>query len=272
MHAPHSIGVADNDDSRLLALQSEYWEAFTLDALRRAGIAPGMRVLDLGCGDGALSMAAASLVGPAGEVVGVDRDAELVERATARAAASELANIEFVASELRMFEPPGTFDAFIGRFVLMHLADPSASLRRLTPALRHGGAVAFVELDWVAARTVPSVPLVEDTLALIRDSLRRAGIATDLGPRLWRIYRTIGIREIDVRIETRAEPAPAPHACELIAETVRSILPLVERFGLARASDVDLDTLASRLRDALLERQATLLPPTAAGATGRLFT
>jgi hypothetical protein len=45
MHAPHSIGVADNDDSRLLALQSEYWEAFTLDALRRAGIAPGMRVL-----------------------------------------------------------------------------------------------------------------------------------------------------------------------------------------------------------------------------------
>jgi SAM-dependent methyltransferase len=264
--------VTNHDDSRPVALHAEYWEAFTLDTLRRAGLEPGMRVLDIGSGGGTVSMLAASLVGPGGEVVGVDRDAELVHVATSRAAAAELANCEFVASELRTFEPTGTFNAIIGRCILMHLADPSASLRRLTPALRDGGVMAFVELDWVAARTVPNVPLLEDTLELIRETMRRAGIAVDLGPRLWRIYRTIGVREIDVRIETRAEPAPAPHACELVAETVRTLLPLMERFGLARAEELDLESLAARLRDALLERQATLLPPTAAGATGRLFT
>lgn len=249
---------------------STYWDAFTHETFGRAGIAPGMRVLDIGCGAGDSSLHLASLVGPSGSVVGVDRDAALVERAERRASGSELTNVEFVAAELRAFEPHGQFDALAGRFVLRHLPDPVATLRRLTPALVPGAIVSFIDLDWVAARTVPAVPLVEETLGLVREAMQRAGIAIDIGPRLWRIQRSIGIRDAEVRMEARAEPPPATAAAAMLADVAHGLHPVMERFGIVRNAEWRIDGLAERLQEALLERQATLLPPTAAGASGRL--
>ena len=252
------------------ASPSAYWDDFTVKTLARAGLAPGMRVLDLGCGAGDPALAAASLVGPGGEVVGVDRDAARIELAARRAAGAELTNVEFIASELRAFEPHGRFDAMTARFILMHLPDPVATLARLTPALAPGGIVVLIEIDWIAARSVPPVPFIEETLGLVRDTMQRAGIALDLGPRLWRIQRTLGLRKADVRIDARAEPAPAAAACAMLAETARGLLPMMEQFGIARASQ--LEDLDRRLQAALLDSQATLLPPQVAGATGRLPT
>jgi SAM-dependent methyltransferase len=255
----------------LQAAPSAYWDAFTHETLARSGLGPGMRVLDIGCGAGDPSLTAAALVGPGGEVVGVDRDTALVELATLRASGAELANLEFVAAELRTFEPPGQFDALIGRFILRSLPDPVASLRRLTPAVVSGGIVAFIDTDWIAARTTPAVPLVDEILQLIRETMHRSGIALDLGPRLWRILQPIGVRDLDLRIDARAEPAPATAATALLAETVHGLLPMMERFGMARPAELGVDTLATRLQDALRERQATLLPPTVAGVTGRVW-
>ena len=255
---------------RLLAHQQEYWGDFTLDVLRRAGIGPGMRVLDVGSGAGDVAMAAASLVGPGGEVTGVDRSAESVERANARAAAAELANIEFIAAELGAFEPAGPFDAVIGRFALMSQPDPAGLLRRLASSLSSSGVLACLEMDLVAARASPAVPLVDTTLDRVRETFRRAGIAIDLGPRLWRMYRTIGITQTDIRVEARAEPAPAAQATELLAEMAISLSPMMERLGVVQAGALDGDTLSTRLREALLERQATLIPPNVVGTIGRV--
>ena len=254
---------------RRLALQHEYWGGFTLDVLRRAGIGPGMRVLDLGSGAGDVAMTAASLVGPGGEVVGVDRSPESVEHATGRAAAAELANIEFVASELGTFRPEGTFDAIIGRFVLMYAPDPTALLRRLAPSLSPTGVLAFVELDLESARTAPPIPFVMELLARMNETFRRADAALDLGPRLWRVFRTIGFRESDILIDARAEPAPAPRGTELLAETAISLIPMAERFGVIRPGEIEPSSLVEDIRNALLERQATFMPPNVVGTIGR---
>ena len=61
-----------------------------------AGIRPGMRVLDLGCGVGDAAFVAADLVGPDGYVVGVDRSAEALARARIRAEQRGLAQVEFL--------------------------------------------------------------------------------------------------------------------------------------------------------------------------------
>jgi ubiquinone/menaquinone biosynthesis C-methylase UbiE len=258
-----------NRELRRLSRQHEYWGDFTLEVLRRAGVGPDMRVLDVGSGSGDVAMIAASLVGPGGEVIGVDRAAASVERANARAAAAELANVEFVAAELGTFEPAGPFDAVIGRFSLMYLADPAALLRRLAASLSTSGVLAFIEMDLEAARATPTVPLVHDTLERMRETLRRAGVAIDLGPRLWRVYRTIGISRTEILVDARAEPAPATDAMELVAEMAISLLPMMERLGIARPGEFDDETLAVRLREALVERQATLIPPNVVGTIGR---
>jgi ubiquinone/menaquinone biosynthesis C-methylase UbiE len=66
--------------------------------LRSAGIDAGMRVLDLGCGAGGVSMLAANLVGPAGSVVGVNRSQEVLNVARARAQEAGFLQIKLTAA------------------------------------------------------------------------------------------------------------------------------------------------------------------------------
>jgi ubiquinone/menaquinone biosynthesis C-methylase UbiE len=108
--------------------------------LSRADYAPGERVLDLGCGGGATTLAIADMVGPEGAAVGLDVAPMLIERATARAAAAG-SPARFVcadAATATLDEPP--FDRLFSRFGSMFFEEPVpafANLRRLlTPGAR----------------------------------------------------------------------------------------------------------------------------------------
>src|SRR5690348_2079998 len=78
------FGQSEQEQKRLMQ-QAAILRRWTEPFFREAGIAPGMRVLDLGCGMGDVSMLAAEMVGPEGRVVGVDRDPAIIDRARARA-------------------------------------------------------------------------------------------------------------------------------------------------------------------------------------------
>src|ERR1700739_212576 len=79
------LGHADVEVQRLL-LQGRLYDGYTEHALRLAGLRPGMRVLDIGCGPGDVSFVAARLVGPTGSVLGADAAPEMIELARTRAA------------------------------------------------------------------------------------------------------------------------------------------------------------------------------------------
>src|SRR5262249_17256867 len=116
---------------RRLEQQAAYFRDLTEDLLRRAGIIAGMRVLDLGSGVGDISLLAAEFVGTSGSVLGIERSPEAVETATKRASLAGLAQIKFMTGEIDDFSSDERFDAMIGRFVLMYLPDPAATLRRI---------------------------------------------------------------------------------------------------------------------------------------------
>ena len=122
-----------------LALQAQFWGGATLELLKRARIGPGMRVLDLGCGAGDVSLLAATLVGSSGSIVGIDRSPAAVEAARAKVEAAALANVEFHVAAIEDFAADRPFDALIGRFVLMYFSDPVATLRQLLPLVRVPG-------------------------------------------------------------------------------------------------------------------------------------
>ena len=108
-------------------------------ALDAIGPAAGKRILDVGCGAGALTLAAAQL---GGRCLGVDISGPLIAAARARAERSGVA-AEFVEADAQThgFEP-AAFDSVVSRFGVMFFADPVAAFRNLHDAARPGAALA----------------------------------------------------------------------------------------------------------------------------------
>lgn len=81
------LGHVDREVRRLL-LQGRLYDDYTTYVLQLAGLRPGMRVLDIGCGPGDVSFIASRLVGPTGRVLGVDASSDIIEFARARPAST----------------------------------------------------------------------------------------------------------------------------------------------------------------------------------------
>jgi SAM-dependent methyltransferase len=114
-----------------------------------AGLAPGMHVLDIGCGAGAVSVPAARAVAPDGRVTGIDLAGPMLTRARQAALAERLTNVVFLNADAS--EPsfrPASFDAVLASLMVYLLADPAATVARWRNLLRPGGLLAFT---WVIA-------------------------------------------------------------------------------------------------------------------------
>jgi len=140
---PYVLGETEAEFRRL-EMQSAFIRDLTEDVLKRAGLKPGMRVLDIGCGVGDVATLAGELVGPTGSVLGVDRSAASVRTAERRVAQTrQHARIRFAVADLDSFVPDETFDAVVGRLVLMYL--PDAAARRSFAAWWHPGFSGIVD-------------------------------------------------------------------------------------------------------------------------------
>jgi SAM-dependent methyltransferase len=126
--------------------------------LAAAGLRDGERVLDVGCGCGATTLAAADAVGPGGRAVGVDLSEPMLAVARARAEAAGRVNVEFVQADAQV-HPLGAadVDVAVSRFGTMFFGDPSAAFANIGRALRPGGRLCIatwqplVANDWLMA-------------------------------------------------------------------------------------------------------------------------
>jgi len=265
--APNEYALGHNhEELQRLIGQSRFLGELTEELLRAAGIMPGMRVLDVGCGAGDVSFLAATLVGPQGSVVGVDRSAEAIALAKRRAADVGLPNVSFVTQDLQELTTEARFDAIVGRLVLMYFPQPDALLRRLLLLLAPGGVAAFHEFDVHAATSEPHVPLFALSMARVSEALRCAHAQPRMGLRLPQIFQQAQLpapRTIaHARIGTGADAA----IFHQLAGITRTLLPVMEKHGIATATEVEVDTLAARLQQAVQSADATVLGPLFIGA------
>jgi SAM-dependent methyltransferase len=120
-----------------------------------AGVGPGARVADVGCGPGAMTAVLAELVGPGGAVVGVDAEPDTVARATEMVAGLPQASATVGQADGSGLDP-GTFDVAMCRHVLAHNGGRErAIVDHLATLVRPGGAVYLVDVDIPSASVRP---------------------------------------------------------------------------------------------------------------------
>jgi ubiquinone/menaquinone biosynthesis C-methylase UbiE len=262
---PYALGYSDNEFRRL-ERQAAFFRDLIEDVLRRAGLAPGMHVLDVGCGVGDVSMLAATLVGPTGSVLGIDCSVESLDIARRRAAAAGQASVRFEAVELDLFTTDKTFDAVIGRLVLMYQADPAATLRRVRRHLRGGGIIAFQEMVMPLARSVPDGPHLRQCTDWILTAFARAGCELDMGGKLFATFVAAGLPMPQMIAAARVEGGPHSPVYDYLAGVLRSLLPVLEHAGIATVPDVEIDDMSERLRNEAVAQDACIMPPPLVGA------
>lgn len=272
------LSHADFELDRLIQ-QAHYWHDYSVGFLRNAGIAPGMRVLDVGSGAGDFAFLAAEMVGDSGSVVSVDSSPLAIARSVHRAAEMGFTNIKFVHRDIDSFDITNygrtapymaSFDAIIGRMVLMHLPAPGCTLQRLSTYVAPGGIVAFQEIDMSAAQAEPALPVFEQAMEWIRETYCQASIPLSLGRHLHDLYRAAGMPAPNMLLAGRGQVVTASAAVdplfEYVANNVRTLLPLMERLAIATNNEVQIETLAQRLHQEATQREATIVPPTLMGA------
>ena len=260
------LGHSQRELKRLI-LQAELFGPATEHLFRLAGIRPGMSVLDVGSGGGDVSFTAAKMVGPAGKVVGIDNAADAVALATTRAEELRLRNVSFHQADLNGWTPEYTFDAVVGRLILVHQKDAVASLRRIATYLRPGGLIALQEFDFPdELHSVPPVPLFNTAYSWVHEAMRQVGWDLHIGLRLYPIFIEAGLPAPKLIAHSNVEAGPDSLIYEYLADVVHTFSPLIERFGVANADEMQLNTLAERLRSETLSRQAVLMPLPMIGA------
>ena len=250
----YALGYTNAEHDRLIR-QAARIEPILERLFREAGIGPGQRVLDLGSGVGDVSMLAARLVGPSGEVVGIERDPSSIAVAKARVAEAGFRNVSFTQTDASQIVSDKPFDAAVGRFILMFLSDPAAVLRSLARLVRPGGVLAFQEPAWLPFLALASpLPLWSKVVSSIREIFLRSGVHVEAGPDLYRIFQEIGLPAPKVFMET---PVGSDAAfTRVIPEVLESLRPLAKQHGVALDAVGDFETLADRVQEEIVAAKA----------------
>jgi SAM-dependent methyltransferase len=252
-------GVGEDEAGRL-EIQGRALAPATRMILAEAGIRPGMRVLDLGCGAGDVAFVAAGLVGPDGSVVGVDRSPDALARARLRAGQRGLAQVQFVEGDVNEPAPGGPFDAIVERLVLWTVPDPAALLRRQAMVLRPGGLVVPIEVDLSTIRSLPETAFGTQGKSWVVEAFAKAGMSM-LGPRLWAILQEAGLRPLGmIGVQPHFGPGDEVGIAFLV-ETMRVAAPLIVGTAVATAEEIGMETLEQRLRDDGQRSQAVRATP-----------
>ena len=260
--ATYTLGRTSHETTRLIEQSRIYGES-TQRLCKRAGITEGMRVLEIGSGAGDVALMLAELVGPKGRVVGVDVNPAILETAHERATDAGMRNVEFIPGDARTLAFSDKFDAIVGRFVLMYMSDPRRAFAQLIMHLKPGGIAAFQEPEYTLypAFLHPDTPLMNQLVKWILGVFEHSKAHLDTGMELYCAFVDAGLPPPTMHLESPIGAAKTWAGYRYMATIFQSLLPLLEKYGLATVEQVDVDTLAARIRKEVLTSKRPFFLP-----------
>jgi len=194
-----------------LGLRNDVYRRPLATALDRLGLREGWRCVDVGAGGGDVTVALAELVGRDGRVYAADSDPRARDEVAAAAARSGTAQVLAVTQAAEDLTLPEPVDLAFCRFLLLHVVDPLAVVRRMAGAVRSGGWVVAQEPITSAGR-VGGAPLSMP-----------AARHPDVGAVLPALARDAGLELVDAWAEAPAGVGPGPVSAYL--ETLTEVDP-----------------------------------------------
>ena len=179
------LGTHDEELARL-GLQHRVWRPVVLDCWRKAGITVGSRVLDIGAGPGYAAVDLAEIVGPAGQVVAIERSNKFVNATKEAVRARSLTNVKIHELDLMTDNfPDDEFDFSWCRWVLSFVSDPALLVGKLGNAMHKGSISIFHEYGhYETWRFFPRIPSQEKFREHVIATWRESGGEPDSAPGL----------------------------------------------------------------------------------------
>jgi ubiquinone/menaquinone biosynthesis C-methylase UbiE len=196
----HHASVVDNHAKRT----AEKDAAFFLPNLK-----PGMRLLDVGCGPGSITVGLALAVEPA-HTIGIDPSESVIQTARSFATTQPAKHLTFEVGNI--YEPrfgAESFDAIFAHQVLQHLRRPVDALQQFRALLTSGGVVGVRDVDWGSTTFYPENQGMRRFLALYYELARRNGGEPNAGRYLRHWFREAGFVEAHVTTSTVSYTDPA---------------------------------------------------------------
>jgi len=170
-----------------------------LNSWRRAGVVPGARVADIGCGPAAILVELARLIEPGGSIVGVEPDPDARSIAADLISTSDQTNIELVSGDAECTRlETNSFDVVMMRHVLLHNGPRATSiLTHLMSLIKPQGHLYLCETDLTGYRQIPFDKNQESLWNRWLELLRSQGNDIQIGPRLVHIVGESGLEIVD---------------------------------------------------------------------------
>jgi SAM-dependent methyltransferase len=174
---------------------------------------PGMRLLDVGCGPGTITMDLAEVVGVTGQVTALERTDDVLDLARGEAGRRGSRNVDFVVGNVSALDlPDDSFDVVHAHQVLQHVDDPVRALREMRRVCRPGGVVAARESDYGAFTWFPESAELDRWLDVYRRVARSNHAEPDAGRRLLAWARDAGLPEVAADSSTWCYSTPVDRA------------------------------------------------------------
>ncbi|MGQ9680890.1 MAG: methyltransferase domain-containing protein [Candidatus Bathyarchaeia archaeon] len=162
------------------------------------GLKSGMKVLDAGCGTGAVARRMAAKVSP-GEIYGIDIDSLFISEARKLAVNEGISNVKFDLGDVDdLKHDDGVFDVSYCRLVLMHIKDPVKTVKELKRVTKKGGVVAVSDNDDGGVLTYPEMPKMMDLWAKYGSLAKTRGEDRYIGRQLFSILSQAGLSPIAI--------------------------------------------------------------------------
>lgn len=228
--------------------------------IKEGGIKPGMKILDLGCGNGNVTFLVSEFIGSNGLVLGIDSNENAIISAKKKSIELKLSNTDFHTQDItKSFElEHSDFDAIIVRRVLMYLPNPENTIRLASKYLKKDGLFLVQENDMsLIPIGLDSMPQHKKIIDLIKRTLEKENVNLNMGFDLNNILSNSGLKVqrvwAEATLSTRNQETPWAFLAEVMKERMLN-QKVINDF-----SELGLETIKERLTNERLENDRTFI-------------
>jgi ubiquinone/menaquinone biosynthesis C-methylase UbiE len=229
------LQVGEKGKERLTIL-NELFQSSSCSLLLEAGLSPGKKILEVGCGTGCMTNWMAEKIGPKGQIYAVDISAAQLDIARESAKKQKLENITFIENSIFDLKDLPQFDLIYSKFTLMHLSEPYKALEMMLRFLKPGGYIVCEEASNAITYCYPPSSTFQKSRQLLLSLAEKKKLDFNLGEKLYDYFRKLALENISVNF---IQPIfKTPHQKKLILLLVEELKENYKYYDLASEQEI----------------------------------